>query len=904
MKNNKLYVDNLNTTKNWKRFLVILYQLKGHWRYRKLNNDSSKQKIIKYLREKTNNFDEKSIEKFTTSYISEKLHLSRSLVSLYLNNLYEQNELIKITTRPVYYFDKKILEYKFEKKFVFEYLSLNSFLKEVETSFENDPYKKIIGHSGTLSVTIDQLKAAMLYPSGLPVLLVGDNGTGKKVLAELSTDFCKKRIFLNEDTSFIIFNQANISELNKLNNNFKGVVYIENIHELNQQQEIFLHEYIQEQNNNKYIRIVFSTLPEEKENISANIAIQIPIVITVPTWEERYKSEKLKIIYDFFKKEELLFNKRVKISEKVIKHLVETSFQNNIDDIKRRITSISASAYSENLNKNEITIYPYHDIYNMVQDSSLDLNNEIVFSLEDIYLKTNGKILNIWENIIENLLHDISNEKEQKNERYYDAYLNEYTDFLIFEETYTDEQLKKIEQGIQNLLHSFANQYYLNYPINFAYILARMLLIQNQYHSFFKEWEELNTEKIEAIKNHYSNIHTKATDYTNNLIKKLKLNFKTEWFFINKLFIYFSLIEHNNSIRELKTKAVILCHGYSTASSIADTVNKMLKLKIFEAIDVPIDQSIDKVSQKLNDFLIQNDNYENHLFLVDMGSLEHIAKDLKTTATVGIINHVSTPMALNIGDQISKGLSPKKILSEYDKNNIIKFYFNETRKKDKAIIFSSDMNPEIAQKLGNLLKESLPHGIPLKIVSYSETVQKEDYNFKQFLEQYEVVLLVRPTTLKLDYVPNVAIEDIINFTENDWIFNIFKRYLNDEEMKEFRETLLINFSMDSLMNKLLILNPHQLLKQVSHSIKNLQFLLKKQLSNRTIIGLNAHICFLIEKLVTKGQATSYPNVDNFEKENEEFIDYIEESFLNLIKTYNVELPISEIAYIYEYITND
>jgi len=869
-----------------------------------LNNDTSKEKIIKYLREETNSFDGKSIEKFTTSYISEELHLSRSLVSLYLNELYNQKDLIKITTRPVYYFDKNILEYKYEKKFAFEYLSINSFLEEIEVSFNNDPYKKLVGYSGTLSVAIDQLKTAMLYPFGLPVLLVGESGTGKEALADLSAEFCKKRIFFNKDTCFFVFNETNINELNNIDKGFRGVVLIENIHELSQQQEILLHEYIREQNNNENIRVLFTTLPEEQGNIPANITIQIPIVITVPTWKDRYKSEKLKIIYDFFKKEELIFNKQISISEKVINHLVDTNFSNNIDDINRRITSISASAYSENLNKNELIIYPYHDLYNMVQDSSFNLNNEAVFSLEDIYLKTNGKILSIWENIIKNLLDDINEEKGQKNEQYYDKYLNEYIDFLIFEETYTDEQLKKLEQGIQNLLHKFANQYYLNYPINFAYILARILLIQNQYHSFFKEWEEQNIKELEVIKKYYSNIHTKATDYTDNLIKNLKANFKSDWFFINKLFLYFSLIEHNDSIKELKTKAVILCHGYSTASSIADTVNKMLKLKIFEAIDVPIDQSIDKVSQKLNDFLIQNDNYENHLFLVDMGSLEQIAKDLKTTATVGIINHVSTPMALNIGDQISKGLSPKKILSEYDKNNIIKFYFNETRKKDKAIIFSSDMNPKIAQKLGNLLKESLPHGIPLKIVSYSETVQKEDYNFKQFLEQYEVVLLVRPTTLKLDYVPNVAIEDIINFTENDWIFNIFKRYLNDEEMKEFRETLLINFSMDSLMNKLLILNPHQLLKQVSHSIKNLQFLLKKQLSNRTIIGLNAHICFLIEKLVTKGQATSYPNVDNFEKENEEFIDYIEESFKNLMKTYNVKLPISEIAYIYEYIKND
>ena len=65
-----------------------------------------------------------------------------------------------------------------------------------------------------------------------------------------------------------------------------------------------------------------------------------------------------------------------------------------------------------------------------------------------------------------------------------------------------------------------------------------------------------------------------------------------------------------------------------------------------------------------------------------------------------------------------------------------------------------------------------------------------------------------------------------------------------------------------------------------------------------------HICFLIERLVTKTAMEKYKDLESFEAEQKEFIDIVTESFHTLLSHYNVELPISEIAYLYEYIKND
>ena len=48
---------------------------------------------------------------------------------------------------------------------------------------------------------------------------------------------------------------------------------------------------------------------------------------------------------------------------------------------------------------------------------------------------------------------------------------------------------------------------------------------------------------------------------------------------------------------------LILCHGYSTASSIADTANHLLGEHIFDGIDMELKISIDKIVQLVEDYL-------------------------------------------------------------------------------------------------------------------------------------------------------------------------------------------------------------------------------------------------------------------------------------------------------------
>ena len=61
-----------------------------------------------------------------------------------------------------------------------------------------------------------------------------------------------------------------------------------------------------------------------------------------------------------------------------------------------------------------------------------------------------------------------------------------------------------------------------------------------------------------------------------------------------------------------------------------------------------------------------------------------------------------------------------------------------------------------------------------------------------------------------------------------------------------------------------------------------------------------HLCGLIERLVTKNFVEAHPDED-FAAEHPDFVAWFRESFRDLSQRYKVEVPTSEIAYVYDFI---
>ena len=106
------------------------------------------------------------------------------------------------------------------------------------------------------------------------------------------------------------------------------------------------------------------------------------------------------------------------------------------------------------------------------------------------------------------------------------------------------------------------------------------------------------------------------------------------------------------------------------------------------------------------------------------------------------------------------------------------------------------------------------------------------------------------------------------------------------------------------MNYITILNPNHLLDFVEKTVKNLEMELNISFSTKARVGLYIHISCLIERLVTKTAISTYENLDNFISDNKDFIELVRDSFSEIVTHYNVEIPLTEIAYLCAYINND
>ncbi len=164
--------------------------------------------------------------------------------------------------------------------------------------------------------------------------------------------------------------------------------------------------------------------------------------------------------------------------------------------------------------------------------------------------------------------------------------------------------------------------------------------------------------------------------------------------------------------------------------------------------------------------------------------------------------------------------------------------------------------------------------------------------------------MIAPIDLKIKNIESVSLEQIINSKEIGKVERVLSNYLNDLEIEKFKESLLKNFSLQSLLENLTILNAPRLLDSVEDFINSLQYYTKIKLNSKTRVGIYIHTCLLVERLVTKNQIEKYDNLDEFIRENSNFINYAKKAFDRILSFYNVEIPISEIAYLYDYIKHN
>ena len=101
----------------------------------------------------------------------------------------------------------------------------------------------------------------------------------------------------------------------------------------------------------------------------------------------------------------------------------------------------------------------------------------------------------------------------------------------------------------------------------------------------------------------FTNMMMNESIIADQIIKQIKTATNVSLSNMNRIFLMLNIRMYNKELQGQDTMGIILSHGYSTASSIADAANSLLNHYIFEAIDMPLDTPVEEITKKLNKYI-------------------------------------------------------------------------------------------------------------------------------------------------------------------------------------------------------------------------------------------------------------------------------------------------------------
>ena len=893
-----------------------------------------KERLLKIIRDNTKNGEYKQS---TIVNLSRILKISKVNILELIKKLIDDGSILKVTENPIFFIDRYIFENMYKTKIKDN--SINDIDAYISLLCSNpQDFKKLIGWDRSLSQLVEQCKATISYPpNGLPMMLHGATGTGKSLIAKLSYEYAKNHNFLQKEKRFVSVNcseYANNPELLTANlfgyvkGAFTGadrdveglisladggVLFLDEVHNLKGECQEKLFQFMDQSiyhrvGDNKtwytsQVRLIVATTEEPDKVLLRTLLRRIPMIIEIPSLENRGLQEKAEILHHIFNLEQTRLNIKIKMSSQVYNLLISSKYDGNIGGLKSVIQSccINSLFQINSLNEMEITLknLPENFLKKIRIEKIVANHNEEFIYVDNLVKITgvNNRIIKLCEEIIN--LHT-----EKDDQQFYDRASKKILEYL--DESLIDGNMQNktdfYNEGIRHILQLVNMHYHLELSNNNILAMSRLFIDFMHNAHVIAEWSREREDNISIILEKLKNDNLRLDSISVEIINYFEnyLDMKLSNLELIMLLLFLQMYSVTNIIE--RRSAVILAHGFSTASSIASAANQFLGKYIYDSIDVPLNVDSTTVIKQLNSYISKLNNIEELILLVDMGSLESIYTGLNLrNAKIGIINQVTTSSALEIGSSLLRNETLEVIFDRVANQGAIKYRIENNLRKTPLILCSCMSGMGAAERLRGVIMSSLPANSIIKVKSYNYyDLLKNSINDMLF-EDGKVICVVGTMNPNIKGLNFIAIEDLVINTDSQNFDEYFKDYLSPEDLDVFKKNILKNFSLSNIMNTLTILNPNKLLEYVTEALEKLQNRMKVHLSNKICLGLYMHVCCLIERLILHQDIEIYPNIEEFIAKQNTFISHVKDSFKEIEYYYKVQIPTEEIGYIFDYI---
>lgn len=855
--------------------------------------------------------------------VAEALGLKRNAASSLLNKLVEEDFLRKDKTRPVLFYLNDIF--------------CENTSNKVNASQAFQEYSNL---SYEMEQVLNKCKISVTYPgSGIPIMLLGASGVGKSTLAHKIYLYAKEMKKISSQAPFIVFNCADYANNKELLSSIlfgykkgaftgankdtpgvfemanNGYLFLDEVHRLPPEGQEKLFSYIDtgiitplgDETGGKKInvRLIFATTEDVNNVMLETFNRRIPIIVQIPTFDERNSNERMEIIYNLFYDEASILDCDFKISNNVIQALLGFKGKGNIGTVKNIIKITCAMAASRQEKELvEVTMEDFIPQYSF-SDGLIKKGNSNGYT----YVKRNEKVsIMQFSDSVENALQIeksveiikryLNGEIEEKEfVEKIRSVTNEVADYLIYNIKSSSIELLYNEY-VENILKYIQQNYGINYTGTTIILLTKILVFLNQNRIYLsREYEDQLLKIYKRCEKKLYRQTRLANMFFETIERALDYN-------ANEIFLKIFTVCYFCGIMEQEEKicnGIIVAHGYSTASSIASFVNQLFSRYIFDAFDMPYNMTKEEVVTKLREHLKKVDTSKDLVLLVDMGSIWDLTDDISdlVEGNIGIINNVTSEMALAVaGDLINRQdleMSLKKIV----RYNSTVYRYVRKKEKENVILVSCLKNMKLAQKIRMILEGSLIDK-RVKVLEYNyEKLMKNEID--DLIDIYNILLIISTNEIEVRNLDVLMFNDLLKEEGTSILKQVLNNYYTSDEIDLILDRIVKNLNMTNIMSRLTILNPEILMNDVQQIIRSMELQLVLQFEPDLRQLLYMHIGVMVERLMQEKGKVSKNSYEKFEMCHKKFCDIAKNSLSVMESHYHVSVNEREIKMIYDII---
>ncbi|WP_040210942.1 PRD domain-containing protein [Clostridium polynesiense] len=636
----------------------------------------SKDIVLEYMQSQAQNHQEDI--HFTTQQLSESLQMQRSNLSRILNELVKDQLIKKTAGRPVYY----------------------SLVKKEEDSC----FKKMIGYKTSLKQVVQLTKAALLYPeNSLPILITGQDGSGKSLLASLIYEFTKENHIISTDAPFVKINCRYLEEesKDKIKDIFfakgtgamfraqKGVLFVDHINYLPlDMQNDLLKQAESAQSSSLHTVLIYSVDDSINPSQLSLYTSRFSIVVDLPPLSKRTLEERLEMVQQFFQKEALRMQKNIKINAELLRCLLLYPCQSNVKQLKKDIQLGCANGYARNFDADVEQMEVFlHDFPNYVRkgflsyrkyrtqiESIIPENYQYIFSSETTNVSEDSRLApkNARDTLYDMIDRKVEELKEHGIEEEdittiihedLDQYFYKINQQIAKKEIDKESISKIVDPQIISSVDSFLKEASLNfdrvYPDSIFYAICLHLsaMLERQSKS-----QKISNEQIVKIIKEFNKEYIFCSKFASELENKFNLPLPIDEVVFLTMFIC------QDTLKNTANKPVVLVamHGNSTASSIVEVVDTLVKEGNIFSFDLMLDKDMQFIYEELKQTILEIDQGKGILLLYDMGSILSMATMIaaETGIEIKAVCIPATLIALDCSRKASCNNSLEEVYNE------------------------------------------------------------------------------------------------------------------------------------------------------------------------------------------------------------------------------------------------